>query len=39
MAGFNVYDIGNDGRIDDVSSQRLELAGQTFREVRVPKPS
>jgi hypothetical protein len=39
MAGFNVYDIGGDGRIEDISSQRLVLAGETFREVGVPKPS
>ena len=39
MAGFNVYDIGDDGRIEGVSSHRLEPAGETFREVRMPKPS
>ncbi len=39
MAGFNVYDVGNDGRIEDVSSHRLASTGETFREVRVPKPS
>jgi 3',5'-cyclic AMP phosphodiesterase CpdA len=39
MAGFNVYEVGNDGRIEDITSHRLDPAGETFREVRVPKPS
>jgi 3',5'-cyclic AMP phosphodiesterase CpdA len=39
MAGFNVYDVGTDGRIESIGSQRLEADGSTFREVAVPKPS
>ncbi len=39
MAGFNVYDIGTDGRIESIGSHRLEADGTTFREVGVPKPS
>jgi 3',5'-cyclic AMP phosphodiesterase CpdA len=39
MAGFNVYDIGNDGRIESIVSHRLEADGTTFREVGLPKPS
>ncbi|MEP7123719.1 MAG: metallophosphoesterase [Byssovorax sp.] len=38
MAGFNVYDVGTDGRIESIGSQRLEADGSTFREVGVPKP-
>jgi 3',5'-cyclic AMP phosphodiesterase CpdA len=37
MAGFNVYDVGDDGRIESLSSQRLEPEGETFREVPLPK--
>ena len=39
MAGFNVYDVGTDGRIESIGSQRLEADGTTFREVGLPKPS
>ncbi len=39
MAGFNVYDVGTDGRIESINSHRLEADGATFREVGVPKPS
>jgi 3',5'-cyclic AMP phosphodiesterase CpdA len=39
MAGFNVYDVGTDGRVESVGSHRLETDGATFREIGVPKPS
>lgn len=39
MAGFNVYEIGGDGRIEDVSSRRLVLQDRSFREVAVPRAS
>ena len=39
MAGFNVYDVGTDGRIESIGSHRLEADGATFREIGVPKPS
>ena len=38
MAGFNVYDVGTDGRIESIESHRLEANGSTFREVGLPKP-
>ena len=37
MAGFNVYEIGADGAIEAIGSHRLEIEGETFREVAVPK--
>ena len=39
MAGFNVYDVGTDGRIESIESHRLEADGSTFRAVGLPKPS
>jgi 3',5'-cyclic AMP phosphodiesterase CpdA len=38
MAGFNVYDINNDdGRIEDITSQRYVPEREAFREVSVPR--
>jgi 3',5'-cyclic AMP phosphodiesterase CpdA len=39
MAGFNVYDVGTDGRIESIGSHRLEADGTSFREIGLPKPS
>jgi 3',5'-cyclic AMP phosphodiesterase CpdA len=36
MAGFNVYEIGDDGAVGRISSHRLD-DGTTFREVQIPR--
>ena len=36
MAGFNVYDIADDGRIESITSHRLIPDDHSFREVRIP---
>lgn len=37
MAGFNVYEIGQDGALGTIKSYRLELETRTFREVPIPR--
>lgn len=37
MAGFNVYEIRDDGALGTMSSHRLELENHTFREVAIPR--
>jgi 3',5'-cyclic AMP phosphodiesterase CpdA len=37
MAGFNVYDIANDGSIRGITSHRLIPETQAFREVPIPR--
>ncbi len=37
MAGFNVYEVDNDGVIRDISSHRLDAARGVFEDVAIPK--
>lgn len=37
MAGFNVYEIGDDGAIRGITSRRFVPGEETFREVPVPR--
>lgn len=37
MAGFNVYEIADDGRIEGITSQRYVRELEAFREVPVPR--
>ncbi len=37
MAGFNVYDFGDDGALEGMESHRLRLASETFEKVPLPR--
>jgi hypothetical protein len=37
MAGFNLYDLADDGAIEAISSHRLLGDDRTFREVAIPR--
>jgi 3',5'-cyclic AMP phosphodiesterase CpdA len=37
MAGFNLYEIDDAGRIADITSHRLDPATETFRQVPIPR--
>jgi 3',5'-cyclic AMP phosphodiesterase CpdA len=37
MAGFNVYEIGDDGAVKTIASHRLDQDTQDFREVGIPQ--
>lgn len=37
MAGFNVYELENDGAVRSIESHRLLAETETFREVAIPK--
>ena len=37
MAGFNVYEVDNEGVIRDISSHRLDAARGVFEDVAIPK--
>jgi 3',5'-cyclic AMP phosphodiesterase CpdA len=37
MAGFNVYEIGDDGAVRGIESHRLQQETEEFREVAIPK--
>lgn len=36
MAGFNVYEIGDDGAVRSIESHRMDAETETFREVAIP---
>jgi len=36
MAGFNVYEIGDDGAVRAIESHRIDPATEEFREVKIP---
>lgn len=36
MGGFNLYEIGDDGAVQELGSRRLDLETSTFREVAIP---
>lgn len=37
MAGFNLYEMGEDGSLGSIKSYRLELETKVFREVAIPR--
>ncbi|MFT3764435.1 MAG: metallophosphoesterase [Minicystis sp.] len=38
MAGFNIYEVENDGALRDISSHRMHAETEAFREVAIPRP-